>query len=61
MSRYVEVRTLPPELQEVALRRVRRGLPEPRPSVPLCPHTAAVHVIERDGTVWCRTCTAEAA
>ncbi len=56
----VQVKDLPLELQEAAHARVRRGLPAPRPFVPLCPHPEDTHVTEADGTVWCPICTADA-
>lgn len=59
--RYVQVKDLPNELQAAATRRVRRGLPEPRSSLPSCSHGPEVHATAADGTVWCRACTAEAA
>ncbi len=54
--RIRQVASLPVEQAARVVARLR--LPPRAVAPPICPHPESEHVIEADGTEWCRTCTA---
>ncbi|NOT72492.1 MAG: hypothetical protein HOP09_14820 [Hyphomicrobium sp.] len=59
--RWVEIRSLPPEIQMLALRSLERRagpLPPPPARVPVCPHPEVAHT-EYNGVTWCDLCSDE--